>query len=130
MSKLRRMLFNEDGFTLIEVIIVVIILAVLSGVALISFGGLDTQAKDARVQADFRTIATALKAFNALTGAFPTTAQGLTILTTNSGSYTALLDVVPIDPYTNAAYTYDGDTDPAAVVVSSGSATYASITVK
>ncbi|HBE77782.1 MAG TPA: hypothetical protein DDW65_08350 [Firmicutes bacterium] len=130
MMNLRKRISGEHGFTLIEVMIVVIILAVLSGIALISFGGLDTQAKDARVQADFRTIATALKAYKALStlNAFPTDAAGLNALTTDDGDYHALLDTVPIDPYTKAAYTYDASI-PLTPVVHSGSTAYPSITV-
>lgn len=139
MMKFLKRFSGEKGFTLIEIMIVVIILAILSGVALISFGGLDTQAKDARVQADMRTIATALKAFKALdaSAAFPAT---LAALKSDSGNYHALLDSVPNDPYTNAPYGYnspstityppDAAPDPAAVDVTSGSTLYPSIKVK
>lgn len=124
-----KMLKSEAGFTLIEIVFVVIILAILGGVALVSFGGLDTQAKDSRVVADFRTLATALKAYKALTSAFP---AALNDLLTASGSYEPVLDEVPIDPYTNAAYGYTNPNglDPDAVDITSGSATYASKTIK
>ena len=111
-----KILKNEAGFTLIEIVFVVIILAILAGVALLSFGGLDTQAKDAVVQADFRTLATALKVYKAQTGAFP---AALNDLVTASGNYEPVLDGVPEDPNNPGnIYTYD-NTDPLAVVVSS-----------
>lgn len=124
-----KILKSESGFTLIEIVFVVIILAILAGVALISFGGLDTQAKDSRVQADFRTLATALKAYKALTGSFP---AALNDLLTASGSYQPVLDEVPIDPYTNAAYVYTNPslTDPNGVDIGSGSVAHPSITVR
>lgn len=111
-----KMLKREDGFTLIEIVFVVIILAILAGVALLSFGGLDTQAKDSVVEADFRTLATALKVYKAQTGAFPT---ALSDLETASGNYEPVLDSVPEDPYNPGnPYEYD-DTDPDAVVINS-----------
>lgn len=125
-----KLMKSEAGFTLIEIVFVVIILAILAGVALISFGGMDTQAKDSVVQADFRTLSTVLKAYNAQMDVFPTTAEGLDHLTTDHAPYEAMLDSVPNDPYTGAPYIYDGDTDPAAVVITSGSATYATKTVR
>ena len=117
-----KLLKDEAGFTLIEIVFVVIILAILAGVALLSFGGLDTQAKDSVVEADFRTLATALKVYRAQAGEFPTTIEGLAKLTTDdaTNNYVAVLDSVPDDPYNPGnPYSYDGDTDPAAVVVSS-----------
>ncbi len=122
-----KLMKSEAGFTLIEIVFVVIILAILAGVALLSFGGLDTQAKDSRVQADFRTIATAIKAYKAITGSFP---ANLNALTVDAAPYSAVLDSVPIDPYTAAAYTYDNTTDPTEAVVGSGSTAYPDITVK
>lgn len=123
-----KILKSEAGFTLIEVVFVVIILAILAGVALMSFGGLDTQAKDAVVQADFRTIATALKVYKAQTGAFPAT---ILALTADAGSYTAVMDAPePTDPYSGAAYGYDVTGLPDSVDVTSGSTAHPSITVK
>ena len=121
MLRLRKRMSDEKGFTLVEVMIVVIILAILGGIAMLSFGGLDKQAKDARVMADMRVIATALKGYKAATGAFPTTLEGLAILTTTLAPYTALIDSIPDDPYAAVTikYGYDGDTDPNKVTITS-----------
>jgi len=112
---------SEAGFTLIEIVFVVIILAILAGVALLSFGGLDTKAKDSVVEADFRTLATALKVYKAQAGEFPTDVEGLAKLTTDDAAlnYIAVLDSVPDDPY-NPGNSYDYDaSDPDAVVINS-----------
>ena len=108
MLKLWKRISGEKGFTLVEVMIVVIILAILGGIALFSFGGLDTQAKNVRVQADMSTIATSLKGYKAMTGLWPTTLQGLAVLTTTAAPYTALIDSIPNDPWaaTGTSYTY------------------------
>ena len=121
-----KILKSEAGFTLIEIVFVVIILAILAGVALISFGGLDTQAKDSRVQADFRTLSTAIKAYKALTGSFP---ANLDALLTANAPYEPLLDEKPVDPYNNGDYGYTDNGD-GTVTLTSGSATYGSETIR
>jgi general secretion pathway protein G len=108
MLKLMKRNSNEQGFTLVEVMIVVIILAILAGVAMVSFGGLDKQAKDARARADMRAIATALKGYKAMTGSWP--AALTPDLTTTVAPYTALIDSIPNDPWSPAnPYTYQDD---------------------
>ena len=123
MLKLMKRILKDDGFTLIEVMIVVIILTILGGIALISFGGLQQQAQTARVQADFRVIATALMGFKAMTGAWPTTVQGLAILPTNVGTYQALINSIPNDPFTTPpapyGYVIPDPTNPLAVDITS-----------
>ena len=53
----------KRAFTLIELLIVIAIIAVLALIALPNFLEAQTRAKSARVQADFRSIATALEAY-------------------------------------------------------------------
>ncbi|HOJ79146.1 MAG TPA: type II secretion system protein, partial [Bacillota bacterium] len=60
---LKRILKDQKGFTLIELVFAVIILAVLAGVALINLGSTEDDAKNARVEADLRTISTAIKVY-------------------------------------------------------------------
>ncbi|HYH03921.1 MAG TPA: prepilin-type N-terminal cleavage/methylation domain-containing protein [Bacillota bacterium] len=97
MNLLRKMR-DQKGFTLIELIFVVIILAVLSGVALINLGGSEEDAKIAVAKADLRTIATAVKVYKAKTNAYPT---NLDALVTASGSYKPMLDEKLKDPNGN-----------------------------
>jgi general secretion pathway protein G len=123
MLKRRKMISSEKGFTLVEVMIVVIILAILGGIAMVSFGGLDAQAKNARAQADMRVIATALKGFRSETGVWPTAIQGLAVLSNTVAPYTALIDSIPDDPWaaagTKYTYTIPSATDPLGVDITS-----------
>ena len=60
------------GFTLIEMLIVVLIIATLAAVALVSASSARLTARDAKRKADIRSIATALETYISQRGTFPT----------------------------------------------------------
>ncbi len=55
---------ERHGFTLIELLIVVAIIAILAAIAVPNFLEAQTRAKNARVKADMRTIATAMETYS------------------------------------------------------------------
>lgn len=59
-----KMMRNRKGFTLIELMIVVVILGILAGLAVSEFGGQSEKAQIARVKADLRTIEAAVSLYN------------------------------------------------------------------
>ena len=95
-----KILRKEKGFTLIELIIAVAILAVLAGMALLNSGITENDARDAVLEADFHTLATAIKVYKIKTGSLP---ADLNALTVDSGQYKAMIDAVPDDPYDDPA---------------------------
>lgn len=62
---------SHTGFTLIELIIVVAIIAILAGIGLPNFLEAQTRSKVSRAKADLRTIATALEAYHADHNRYP-----------------------------------------------------------
>jgi prepilin-type N-terminal cleavage/methylation domain-containing protein len=60
------------GFTLIEMLVVVLIIATLAAVALVSASSARLTARDAKRKADIRSIATALETYITQRGSFPT----------------------------------------------------------
>lgn len=68
------------GFTLLEMILVVSIIALLLGVAINKMGGALDFGKEVRVKADIQSLSTALRMYNAQNGFYPTTEQGLKAL--------------------------------------------------
>lgn len=96
---------NSRGFTLIELVLVLTIIAILagSGIYLLS-GNVDT-AKETRVQGDLNAIATQLQLYEARNSRMPTTEQGIEALVTKPTKeplperWTALLEELPKDPW-------------------------------
>ncbi|OGE86144.1 MAG: hypothetical protein A3J48_02270 [Candidatus Doudnabacteria bacterium RIFCSPHIGHO2_02_FULL_46_11] len=60
------------GFTLVEMLIVIVIIAIISGVAITAVGGKRSRARDARRRVDVRTIRTALELYYERNGHYPT----------------------------------------------------------
>ncbi|HOW59974.1 MAG TPA: type II secretion system major pseudopilin GspG [Candidatus Omnitrophota bacterium] len=73
--------FKEHGFSLIEIILVVIIIATLSAMVVPRLSGRSDQARQATAKADIEVnIPTALKLYELDNGFLPTTDQGLDAL--------------------------------------------------
>ena len=75
-----------DGFTLIEIMLVVIIIAALAAMVVPRLSGRSEQAKVAVAKADIEShLATALKLYELDNGNFPSTGEGLAALLTKPG---------------------------------------------
>lgn len=100
---IRDMLF--EGFTLIELMIVVVILGLLATIVMPRMLNRPEQARRAKAKIDIRNIESALALFKTDTGRFPTTSEGLAALVSDPGirgySTDCYLDKVPLDPWGN-----------------------------
>ena len=74
--------YSMGGFTLIEIMLVLAIIALLAGTAIYKLGGVLKTGEKARVKADLGTIQTALLNYKISAGSYPTTEQGLAALIT------------------------------------------------
>lgn len=93
------------GFTLIELMIVVVILGLLATMVMPKILDKPEQARRTKAKVDIRSIQSALAMFKTDTGRFPTTSEGLQALAANPGvrSYSkeGYLERVPADPWGN-----------------------------
>ncbi|HNX26491.1 MAG TPA: type II secretion system major pseudopilin GspG [Phycisphaerae bacterium] len=97
----------KKAFTLVEIILVVVIIALLSGLVLTKIAGKGKQARIAAAQAQIANLKSALNNFEIDCGRFPTTAEGLDALITRPSSlgdnvqWRAYLDdnKLPQDPW-------------------------------
>jgi type IV pilus assembly protein PilA len=62
-ARLQRALRTQDGFTLIEILVVVLIVGILAAIALPSFLGQTARANDAAAKTQVGTLQTAMKEF-------------------------------------------------------------------
>jgi len=102
--------FRVQGFTLIELMIVVVIIVALASMVVPRLSGRTEQAKKAVAKADISSnISMALKLYELDNGNFPTTEQGLNTLVSGPSSASAsgnwngpYLETIPLDPWGNA----------------------------
>ena len=81
---------RASGFTLFELLVSISIIAVLTAVAIVSFGGLNKKTRDARRTSDLEKIRLSLEAARQIGNTYP---ASLPILVGSS-----LLEKVPTDP--------------------------------
>jgi len=74
------MKYKSKGFTLIEVMVVVVILGILAAFIVPKIAGRPDEAKVAKAKHDIQTIETALDLYKLDTGRYPSTDQGLDAL--------------------------------------------------
>jgi len=68
---------KSQGFTLLEIMLVVTIISLLLGAAIYKLGGNVEYARHTKVAADIQSINTQLKLYESMNGFYPTTEQGL-----------------------------------------------------
>lgn len=101
----RSLHLRSAGFTLLEIMLVVMIIALLAGSAIFMMRGNLDVANDVRIRGDIQSMGTPLMVYRSSNGFLPTTEQGLKALVTKPESspkprnWQRLLDKVPIDPY-------------------------------
>ena len=103
---------RRSAFTLLEMMLVVMIIAMLLAAAIHFMGGNVGYAQEVRVKADLDSISTQLKLYQAMNGFLPTTDQGLQALVTRPDTdpkptqWRQLMDKIPVDPWQNP-YIYE-----------------------
>src|SRR4030043_1163495 len=98
----RNLYRKKKGFTLVELMVVIIILAVLTGIAIPSYMALRNRARVAAAQSEMKNIATALEVYQSDLETYPAEATWDTDLET--GGYMA--NVPDEDPWGTDAYAY------------------------
>ncbi len=102
---------KRKGFTLIELVIVIVILGILAGVAALSFTDVTQSSKDGVAKANLRAMKSAVTVYQSShKGALPAAAGGSQGGGANSATYVGmanLTDLLEDDAYTNpVGYTY------------------------
>lgn len=109
---------KNSGFTLIEVMVVVVILGILAALIVPNIINRPQQARITKAKTDILSIQNALDLYKLDNGAYPTTEQGLQALVTRpttdpippSWNASGYLQSLPMDPW-GVPYQYANDND-------------------
>ena len=90
---------KQNGFSLIEILVVLVIMGLLISVVAPTVLNSADDARIQKVQADFKSIETALKIYRLDNYVYPTTEQGLEALVTPNFKQGGYLSELPMDPW-------------------------------
>lgn len=102
-----RNLQRNSGFTIVELLIVIVVIAILAAITIVAFRGVQTRAHDSSVQSDLNGMQKKVQAAK-VTGDLPTTAEQFSTLLKPSQSYGAQDQYPLIALKTETDGTFDG----------------------
>ncbi len=59
------------GFTIVELLIVIVVIGILAGISIVAYSGISNNANDTAVKADLRAIAAKVQEYQILSGTYP-----------------------------------------------------------
>lgn len=111
-SRLKKLKASMRGFSLIEIMVVVTLMAILIGIGTVYFVGQLEEGKINTARAQAYEIAKALELYKLRMGAYPSPSEGLQVLVTPTRG-AGLLDKLPLDPWSREYnYAYPGTHNP------------------
>jgi len=106
---------TQSGFTLIEIMVVVIIIGLLSTLIVPNILGSQDRALEIKAKSDVRAISGAMSMYKLDNFSFPSSSEGVQALVTNPGKSTwrGYLPKLPKDPWNNNyQYSFPGTRNP------------------
>ena len=74
---------QSSGFTIVELLIVIVVIGILAGLVITTYNGIQQKARNTERTTDLKTFQSQLEAYNANNGRYPTTANLGTTSATN-----------------------------------------------
>lgn len=64
---------TQKGFTIVELLIVIVVIAILAAITVVAYNGVQNRAKNTSVQSDIKQVQRLVESYNALNGSYPST---------------------------------------------------------
>jgi type II secretion system protein G len=74
---MKRGQFSNRGFTIVELLVVIVVIAILAAITVVAYNGIQARARDAQRVQDIKTIAKALELYYADNGTYPNSSCSL-----------------------------------------------------
>lgn len=86
---------REQGFTIVELLIVVVVIAILAGITVVSYNGISKNAKNSAIQSTLSQAVQKIEAFkiNSATGLYPASLSAADLTVVNTSDTTYVYDV-------------------------------------
>ncbi len=96
---------SNKGFTLIELLVVIAIIGMLASIVMVSLSGAKSKSRDAKRQADMKSIQLALSLYYNDNGFYPKNIYSTSGVAPSNGLAPTYLPSMPVDPNATAACT-------------------------
>lgn len=107
---------GRQGFTIVEILIVVVVIAILASVSVSAYSGVQQRSRDSRRVSDMNAIVKALEMYKVQTGSYPATSTTNTIVSWEVSSInpdqflsalktSGVVTTIPVDPTNNGTTT-------------------------
>ncbi len=107
---------NTDGFTIVELLIVIVVIGILAAITIVAYSGISQKAMTASLQSDLVNASTKIKLFQVDNSAYPGSISDCPTPVTGNLCIKA-------SPGNNLYYQYDGSASPQAVCVTAKNST-------
>lgn len=96
---------KESGFTIVELLIVIVVIAILAAITIVAYSGIQEKAKFSKVQQDLKSMQKLIELYKGENGSYPTTGGVWSYSAASPNSFIPSL----IPTYTNALPRFTAD---------------------